>query len=75
MMIFYDYCSSYLLLLKFTTPFTEYRENIIVFPYIITDLTFWKGIDNQLIESKVSLIFPKLGKSPAFSNTSAYRTF
>lgn len=71
MMIFYDYCSSYLLLLKFTTPFTDFRENIIVFPYIINDLTFHVSADNQLIVSKLFLIFSKLGKSPAFSKTSA----
>ena len=71
MMIFYEYCSSYLLLFKFTTPFTDFRENIIVFPYIINDLTFWKDVENQLINVKVFLISAKLGKSPAFSSTSA----
>ena len=71
MMIFYECYSSYLLLFKFTTPFTEFRENIIVSPYILIDLTFSKHAENQLIEDKTALISPKLGRSPAFSNTSA----
>ena len=56
MMIFYDYCSSYLLLLKFTTPFTHLHKDIVVFTYIIRDLTLSKQPDNQFIEDSVFLI-------------------